>query len=393
MGLFDRLFGRENTPVSSTYWKTLTAYSPVFHSWDGAVYESELVRSAIDAIARHTSKLKVEALGTAKPMFQNKIKHAPNQFQTWSQFLYRLVTIVEAQSNAFIVPVKGEYGEIEGYYPVLPTRCEIVDFEGEPYLKYKFGTGEVACERLAECGIINKFQYKDDFFGTSNHRALKPTMDLVNITNEGIHEAVKQSNTFRFMAKLNNFNKSTDLAKEQKRFTEESLKGEGGVLLFPNTWTDIKQINSAPFTVDEKQMEQIKTNVMNYFGVNEAVMQGKALGDDLDAFFNSKIEPFSIQLSEVLTKMTFTLRERSQGSEIRANANRLQYMPTSSKVALVQQLGDRGMLTVNEGRELFNYPPIDGGDNTMIRGEYYNGESKLTEAQADEGVSENENDQ
>ena len=382
MGLFDRLFGRD-TPVSGAYWKTLTAYRPVFHSWDGAVYESALVRSAIDSIARHTSKLKVEATGTARPKFQRLIKHGPNQFQTWSQFLYRLATILEAQNTAFIVPIKGEYGEIEGYYPLLPTRCEIVDFNGEPYLRYRFANGEMASERMAECGIMNKFQYKDDFFGEKNHRALKPTMDMIEINDQAIKEAVTQSNTFRFMAKLNNFNKSTDLAKEQKRFTQESLRGEGGVLLFPNTWSDIRQINSTPYTVDEKQAAQIKTNVLNYFGTNENVMQGKALGDDLDAFFNSKIEPFSIQLSEVLTKMTFTLREQTQGSEIRANANRLQYMPTSAKVSLVQQLGDRGMLTVNEGRELFNYPPIEGGDNTMIRGEYYNGEDKLNEGDND----------
>lgn len=376
MSLFDRLFGR-NTPVSGEYWKTLTAYQPVFHSWDGALYESELVRSAIDSIARHTSKLKVEAVGTAKPRFRNIIKHGPNQFQTWSQFLYRTATILEAQNTAFIVPVKGEYGEIEGYYPVLPTKCEIVSYRDEPYLRYRFGNGDVATERLIECGILNKFQYHDDFFGENNRKALAPTMDLITIQNDGIKEAVKNSNTFRFMAKLNNFNKASDLAKEQKRFTEDSLRGEGGVLLFPNTWSDIRQINATPYTVDDKQMQAIKTNVMNYFGVNEDVMQGKALGDDLDAFFNSKIEPFSIQLSEVLTKMTYTLRERTQGSEIRANANRLQYMPTSAKVSLVQQLGDRGMLTVNEGRELFNYPPIENGDNTMIRGEYYNGEDKL----------------
>ena len=376
MSLFDRLFGR-NTPVSGEYWKTLTAYQPVFHSWDGALYESELVRSAIDSIARHTSKLKVEAVGTAKPRFRNIIKHGPNQFQTWSQFLYRTATILEAQNTAFIVPVKGEYGEIEGYYPVLPTKCEIVSYRDEPYLRYRFGNGDVATERLIECGILNKFQYHDDFFGENNRKALAPTMDLITIQNDGIKEAVKNSNTFRFMAKLNNFNKASDLAKEQKRFTEDSLRGEGGVLLFPNTWSDIRQINATPYTVDDKQMQAIKTNVMNYFGVNEDVMQGKALGDDLDAFFNSKIEPFSIQLSEVLTKMTYTFRERTQGSEIRANANRLQYMPTSAKVSLVQQLGDRGMLTVNEGRELFNYPPIENGDNTMIRGEYYNGEDKL----------------
>lgn len=377
MSLLEKIFGKSQ-PDTRGYWQTLTAYHPVFRDWHGAVYESEMVRSAIDAIARHTSKLKVEAVGSARPRFRNLVKHAPNEWQTWSQFLYRLSTILEAQNTAFIVPVKGEYGEITGFYPVLPSRCEIVQSDDEPYLKYHFVNGKTAAERMVECGIMTKYQYKDDFFGETN-RALKPTMDLVEVQNQGIKEAVANSNTFRFMAKLNNFNKASDLAKEQERFTRESLRGEGGVLLFPNTWSEIKQIQSAPYTVDAKQAEQIRTNISNYFGVNEDVMQGKALGDDLDAFFNSKIEPFSIQLSEVLTKMTYTLRERSEGNEIRANANRLQYMPTSQKVAMVQQLGDRGMMTINEARELFNYAPLPEGDVAVIRGEYYNVDEKVGE--------------
>ena len=124
-------------------------------------------------------------------------------------------------------------------------------------------------------------------------------------------------------------------------------------------------------------MNTIKENVCSYFGVSEAVMQGTAKSEELDAFFNSSIEPFAIQLSEVMTKMAYTLQEQSYGNQVLITANRLQYMNTSQKVQMVQQLADRGMMTVNEGRELFNYAPIEGGDETMIRGEYYNGTDKL----------------
>lgn len=385
MGLFDKLFTKKEVmqPLDN-YWRTLTAYRPVFKSWSGALYESELVRSAIDAKARHISKLKVEFKGNAKPTLVSVAKHAPNGWQTWSQFLYRLATILEAQNTAFIVPVFDDYGRTNGYYPILPDRTKILSYKDRPYLQYKFATGNTAAIELKLCGIMTKYQYRDDFFGDSN-RALIPTMDLIKIQRDGITEAVKNSNTFRFIAQMDNFSKSTDLAKEQGRFTENNLKQEGGVLLFPNTYKNIKQVDSKPYTVDAEQTKQINENVANYFGVNEDVMQGKALGDSLDAFFNSSIEPFSIQLSDVMTKMTYTLRERTNGNEVIVSANRLQYMPTSSKIQMVQQLGDRGMLTINEGRELFNYPPIDGGGVSVIRGEYYETTNKLT------GDSENDN--
>ena len=385
MGLFDKLFTKkqQQQTVTSTF-QSLTAYQPTFTSYGGAIYESELVRAAIDASARHISKLKVEFTGPAKSTLKTMCKQSPNAFMTWSQFLYRLATIYQAQNTAFIVPIKDvEYNTLTGYYPVLPTKCDIVQAVGEPYLRYRFANGQEAAERLVECGIMTKFQYYDDFFGEDNS-ALVPTMDLIGVQNTGIKEAVKNSNTFRFMAKMNNFAKDEDLAKEQKRFTENSIRGDGGVLLFPNTWSDIKQVVSKPYTVDQAQTEAINRNVCNYFGVNEDIMQGKAKGEELDAFFNSTIEPFAVQLSEVLTKMTYTLRERNTGNEILCTANRLQYMTPSQKVAVVQQMGDRGMLTVNEGRELFNYPPIEGGDTTMIRGEYYNGADKLGEENGQE---------
>lgn len=151
-----------------------------------------------------------------------------------------------------------------------------------------------------------------------------------------------------------------------------NLKGEdaGGLLLFPNTYKDIKQIDSKPYTVDPDEMAQIQTNVFNYFGISEKVMQGTANSDELDAFFNSSIEPFAIALSEAMSKAIYTERERSFGNHVFVNANRLQYMTQTAKVNMARDLGDRGILTINEIRELFNYGPIEGGDVAYIRGEY-----------------------
>ena len=375
MGLFEKLFPRQTARRQvEEYFKTLTAYRPVFTSWHGAIYESELVRAAIDTRARHISKMSVVFTGAAKPYLQSKLKIAPNEWQTWSQFLYRLSTILDNQNSAFIVPVFGQYGEVTGMFPVLPSKCEIVETaDGVPYLRYTFITGEKASIERELCGLMTKFQYKDDFFGESNS-ALAPTMDLIHTQDQGIKEAIKNGATFRFMAKLNNFSKPEDLAKERKRFSRENFEAEdgGGLLLFPNTYADIQQIKSTPFTVDADQMKAIKENVFNYFGVNEAVLQNKATDEQLDSFFDGAIEPFSIQLSQVLEKMLFTNREISVGNHVYVAANRLQYMSTTHKINMAQQLGDRGMITINEVRELFNYPPLlEGGDKAPIRGEYY----------------------
>ena len=381
MGLLDSIFRpdknraeQEALKNARATFKTLTAYRPAFTTWRGAIYESDLVRAAIDARARHISKLKVEIHGAAKPGLQSKLRQGPNQWQTWSQFLYRVSTILDAseRSTCIIVPVLDEYLAVTGYFPVLPDKCEVVDVKGEPWLRYNFAHGQTAATSMKDCAVLTKYQYKNDFFGDGNG-ALDETMKLVHIQNEGIEEAVKNSATYRFMAQVNNFTMADDLAKERKRFTQENLVADaeaGGLLLFPNTYQNIQQIKNTPYTVDAAQMELIKTNVSNYFGVNDRGMQNLATGDELDAFFNGAIEPFAIQFSEAMTKAIFTERERAQGSYLIANAHRLQYMRTAAKVQMAKELLDRGVMTINEARELFNYADMEGGDVAPIRGEY-----------------------
>lgn len=389
MGLFDRIFRPKEATKSkdalqhaNEVFYTLRGYKPVFRDWNGKIYESEIVRAAIDARARHISKLKVEVMGTAQPSLQSKLRTGPNQWQTWSQFLYRTSTILDIHNTAFVVPVFDQSMVITGYYPVIPLEAEVIEYKGELWLRYKFSHGETAAVELKKCAILTKHQYKDDFFGSRNN-ALDDTMKLIHIQNEGLEEAIKNSASYRFIAQVNNFTKTEDLAKERKRFSEENLTKDaeaGGILLFPNTYHDIKQVDSKPYTVDADQMKLILENVSTYFGVNEKVLRNEATGDELDAFFNGAIEPFAVQFSESMTKAIFSERERAQGSYMIANANRLQYMTTNSKVELAQQMLDRGVMSINEARELFNYAPVEGGEIRTIRGEYKNAtESDLLE--------------
>ena len=377
MGLFDRLFGKR-PKVKGQYetFRMLNGYTPTFTTRGGGVYESELIRAAINARATQMSKLRVEIYGSARPALQTKLKHAPNEWQTWSQFLYRLSTILDVHNTAFITPVYDQYGQPSGIYAPLPSRCEIAEYGGVPYLRYTFSSGEKCAIELMYCGIMTKYQYRDDFFGESN-QALEPTMDLIHIQNQGIEEGVKSAATYRFMAQLSNFAKAEDVALERQRFTKENLAADangGGLLLFPNSYTNIKQVEVKPWVVDAEQMKAINNNVFQYFGVNEDLITNKTVGDSWAAFYEGAIEPFAIQFSEVMSKMLFTFRERSSGNYVIATANRLQYMSNADKLAVAAQMADRGLMTRNELREIFNLAPLKDeiGNTIPARGEYYN---------------------
>ena len=381
MGLLDRILGKDSKIVqvvkAGETFKMVSAYEPVFRDWRGKIYESLLVRAAIDARARHVSKLKVEIIGSAKPDLMAKLKRRPNKWHTWSQELYRISTILDCCNNCVIVPVYDDEMNKDGIFALLPTKCKIVTYKGELYLRYEFMNGrETSACRLDDCAILTKFQFENDFFGSTNE-PLNPTLDLMSIQRQGIKEAIKSTAGYKFMAKLSNFTKNEDLKKEREAFSESAFGAEAkksGVLLFPNTYSDIQQIDIKPWTPDKDQMELINRNVYSYFGVNEDVLQNKVTGDAWSAFFEGAIEPFALQFSETMTTALFSEREVAFGACLMATANRISYMSFKDKLDFVSQMGDRGMLMIDEAREVFNLAPLpDGqGQKVLARGEYYN---------------------
>lgn len=381
MGLLDILFpSRQQNKAEKVMQKgqtikLLNGYTPAFTSWNGEIYENELVRACIDATGRHISKLKVEIFGSGNEKLKAKLKHYPNSFQTWSQFLYRTSTILELCNTCFIVPVYDNDLNVVGIYPVIPRLCKVVKYKNELWLQYEFNRNEKAAVELSKAAILTKHQFRHDFFGDPNN-GLDNTLKLMDLDTQAINAAIRNSASYKFIAQVSNFTFEDDLARERKRFSEENLskdaKDTGGLLLFPNTYNNIREVNYHPYTVDPEEQKRIKENVFDYFGLNEEVLQNRANSEMLDAFFNGKIEPFAIQFSEAVTRMLFSDRQIVAGNKLLANANRLQYMSVTQKVQMAKELGDRGALFIDEIRELFNYAPLpDGtGQHAPLRGEY-----------------------
>lgn len=376
MGLFEKIFGKPSqasqpsVPAHPIY-KALTAYQPAFTNSSGAVYEDALIRATIHAAAKHCSKLNVEFTGHGAAGLAKRLRR-PNFMQTWGQFLYRARTIYDVDNTCVIVPGFDQYDRVDSLYAVLPSSCTIVGTTDNPMIALRFPTGGFVQMPIWQVGILTKFQYRDDFFGSDN-KALHQTMQMISIQNQGITEAVKSAATYRFMASMANFTDETDLKEIRKSFDEQNFSGEGGgLLLFPNLFANPQQIKSDPFVVDDKQMGVIKANVFDYFGSNEDVLQNKCIGDKWNAFYEGEIEPWSIQLSEVLSDLFVLLGELTGDGRVMATSNRLQYMSTADKLNFVTQNVDRGIINRDTAREVWNLPPLPNGMGQayVIRGEY-----------------------
>ena len=379
MGVFEKIFGKKEQPAAlknAKLFRMLEGYTPAWTTFSGSIYEADLIRASLDAWGRHTAKLKPNLKGAAMPELQNRLKVKPNAFLEWSQFLYQAATVLGVRNNNFIVKTRAEDGTTTGIINIVPESWELIEYDDEPWIRFILSNNKRRAERLAEVGIMTRYQYKSELFG-ENNEAMQPVLDLITIQRQGITEGIKNGNSYRFYARQDNWASDEDIGEEMERFNKFTFgnkKTAGGVLLFPMTYEDIHEMKASGYTVDKEQQEAIRTNVFDYFGVNENIIQNKAIGDEWLAFYEGMIEWIAIQLSEVVSGMLFTDRERmGYGNEIFFTSNRLQYMSNKDKLEAIKTNADRGLMTRNELREIENLAPLPEpyGSQIPARGEYY----------------------
>ena len=374
MGLLEKIFPKQMAEAQVyTYFRTLGGYSPVYTSFDGGVYEMALTRACIHTFANHVSKLKPVVQGPNAGRLSRLLEYQPNPWMDTKKYLYRLATIYKAENNAFIAPLYDDelHRRIVGYFPVLASQAAIVEKSGGQYIRYHFPTG-VGVTPLGETGMLTQMQYRDDFFGDQN-QVLRPTMEAMNAQNQSIVNGVRASGSVRFLAKLAQVLKPEALNSERDRLVKDNLGSDnGGVMIFDAKYADITPIESKPYVVDDKQAASIRESVFDYFGMSDAILQNKYTSDQWSAYYEGQIEPFAIEMSLVHTNMTYSAEEIARGKQIIFSVNRLQHMTMSDKLSTVTQLFDRGMMNMDEGREVFQLPALDTEDSRRyyIRRDY-----------------------
>lgn len=375
MGLFSRKEKKIEQALKE-YFSVFSAYTPAFTTYEGGIYEMELTRAAVHAFANHVSKLKPEIAGNApgNSVLMRRLQFCPNALMDTKKYLYRLATMYMVENNAVIAPIENlATGTIDGFYPLVPSKIQLWDYDGKIYVRYRLDADDYFAIEFDRCGILNQFYYKNEIWG-ENNRCLQPTLELINTQNQGIIAGIKNSAIIRFIAKLVQPLKPKDVEKERDYFNKFYLGSEnnGGAMVIDSKYQDVKQIESKPVVINPAQMDHIKQNVFNYFGVNENILQNKFTPDEWNAYYEGKIEPFALELSLVHTNLLFTDKQIAYGNQVFFSANRLQYASISDKISFVKEFGDRGGLSINEAREVFNMAPVEGGDIRYIRGEYKN---------------------
>ncbi|GHU74705.1 hypothetical protein FACS1894188_03780 [Clostridia bacterium] len=367
-----------NNPQKERYYD-LPGYIPVYTTYGGEIYEQELIRASIHSFALRASKLSIQVKGNDK--LNSYLKYRANKLMTTSQFLYRLATILSVNNTAFIVPVIDNYGMVSGYCPILPAMAELLYYEEnpeKPYFKYTFMGMEQRIIDFEKVGILTQFQYKDDLIG-ENNTPLNNTLDLIKTFDDNISNGIKNSKYANFSATLSEVVGEQDIEKVRNDFIRQNFGDNKGIIVHDPRIKEVKQIVHKPFPVDAAQTKLIQENVYRYFGTNDNILQNKATEDEENSFYQSKVEGFSVQLSQVLTTVTFDERTW-QENNISVVSGRLKYASEKTKLEICKEFRNTGIFSYNDIADIYGFAHRADGDKLYIRKEY----SELDKLHTDE---------
>ena len=389
---WNTLFGKVKQITRVSAWREIGNFNASFVPFGDNIYANDIVRSCVRTLAEHTSKAGVKCIRRtpdgkveANKSLQRLIQYRPNMYMNGKAFLYKVRTLYEINNTVFIFIDRDVIGRVQGLYPVPTAAAEAVDYNGNLYIRFHFSSGRVLTASWEDLAVLRKDYNRSDIFGDSNS-ALLPTLELLNVLNQGQANAVKSTANLRGILKsLKAALDPADIKKQQEQFTKDYLNtsNEGGIASLDASQEFIP-ITMQPVTANYKQFEEQRNNIYRYFGVSEEVVTSKAAGDEWEAFYEAKLEPFLVDLSLELTNKVFTKHERECGNELIFEANRLAYASTATKLAMVQ-LVDRGAISLNEYRETLNLAPVEGGDIRVIRREY----TELSQLGKEEGGTAN----
>ena len=399
MGLFD-IFKRKKKVVApvnydaSIYKSTLN----LFTDFGDNINASDVVKICIDRIATHSAKLKPryvktednETVQEKKGNLAYLLKFQPNPLMTPYDFIYRVVTLLYLNNNAFIYPVYDENYDLKELWPIRPNSVEMLkDDGGGVFLRFYFSNGKKYLLPYESIIHLRRFYGINDVFGgtsaVSDHAALLKTIKINDSILQGLDNAIKTSFQIKGLLKINGILNEKDKTAQKKEFDDaikEASKDNGSAIIPVDLKSEYVPLNVDPKLIDSNTLSFLQKKIISYFGVSEAIFDNKYDENEYNAFYESVIEGIAIALSETFSKALLTRGQLEKGEQIIFYSERLQYASWNTKVQAIEKLMGLGILSLNESRALLGFEPIEGGHKRLQSLNYVDAD-KATQYQLD----------
>ena len=373
MGMLSRFF---NKTAASTRVEMITESGNGFYSWNGKLFQSDIVRSCIrpktkaigKLVAKHIRNDQTGIKVNPEP-YLRFILEEPNPYMTGQVMQEKLANQLALNNNAFAVIMRDEFGYPVEVYPIPTVTVEaIYNSKAELFLKFYFKNGKRATFAYSDIIHLRQDFNENDIFGDAPGPALTSLMEIITTVDQGIVKAIKNSGVIKWLLKYVTAMRPEDLKTEAKKFVDNYLSLESdtmGVAAIDSKAT-IERVEPKDYVPNALVFDKVTQRIYSFFNTNDNIVQSKFTEDQWNSYYEAEIEPLSIQLSGQYTVKIFSRRERGFGNKIYFEASNLQCASLSTKLKLSDMV-DRGAMTPNEWRETMSLAPIEGGDKAIRR--------------------------
>lgn len=367
-GLFESIFGKHSTSGSNLpAFRLLSSYDSSFTPFNGRAWDIGTVRSAVDAWARNAAKIQprhIRRAGgrreTVHDGLERILQTRPNPYMTAYAFYYRVAAQFVVYNNAFILPVF-DGGKLTALYPINASRVDLVEDMGGMYARLTFATGNVYTVPYEHLVHLRRHYLDNDIFGDDN-RPLLPALETADAFNQSMSKFAKLVSVIRGVLEAMTVTKQEDLKARRDEFVRDnfSMEANGSGVIITDSKHKYTPIQQKETPIPTGQLEFVRREIYDYFGMNEAIVQNKATPEEMDAFYRGQLVPFYMQLAQGLTNAIFTEREQSFGNEVLCEMDRIQFETLDKRVEAAQFLTNIGALELDQVLEVFGFPPIGG---------------------------------
>lgn len=370
--MFKSIFGQEKAEPQTVRLELLNDYQQVFFTRQD--YSNDiLLKTCFATLAKHIAKLEPTITKTENgkrtpnkefQVLQSCLTLAPNPYITSYDFYYRLAYNLIQNQNAFVKINRDKFNNVISLWNLDYLSIEPRELDNEIYLKFTFKNGSK--ETIPYSDVIHvRHSFGDGDFISHTDSNISDNLATLDILQTSFKNKAMNSGKIKGIARITG-NSAAPVWKEKARELNQNLQdsSQGGIVTTDST-IEFQAINAEPEAADTAQLDYIRDNIYNYFGISKNIVNGKYSESEWQSFYENTIEPISISLSQEFTRKIFSQQQLNDGYAIHFSGNRLMYSEMKTKINLIRELRPLGLLTTNQCLELLNLPPIENGDDRV----------------------------
>lgn len=314
-----------------------------------------IVSSCIDCIAKHCAKASFYTEDGQQIDFLKR----PNEYQSQSSFIYKIVANLKKNNECFIYIDRSKRNKIKQLHVLNHGNCQIKVVEDELLFEFLLPiTGTKKVVPYSEIIHIRDKYMNNEFYGDDQQETLKNLVNTKYTLEQGIEKYIHTSNLVRGIVQVNAILKNEDLQKYLKDFNGQfdNLENKSSFAVLDNKAT-FQPISSNAQIPDHEIFESVNREIYSYFGLTQEIVENNASNDSMEEFYDSVIAPILKQISEEFSdKLNMT---------VALTLDNYIFASFAKKISAVKEMVQFGILSIDESRQLLGYGKIPGGEKRL----------------------------